>query len=103
MNQLDSMTAAFIVQVQCVGGIRMEIDLENWDDLSYQSKVIVLDAIQQRLQNIKKSLNKQRESSRKCSHPEVVDITTMIDMGEGFRKKMCKECRETWTVSIKEE
>lgn len=74
-----------------------------FSDLDYIDKIQILDAIGRRLKNLKKEVKQERENSNKCSHPKIVDISTINDIRNGVRKKMCQECRESWEVSLNKE
>lgn len=71
-----------------------------FDDLSYLDKVDILDAIKNRAEILQNQVKVKRAQKGKCTHPEIVDISTIIDVREGYRKKKCLECGATWKQSI---
>jgi len=63
----------------------------------------IYNAIYERLQDLENDTQREALELGYCFHTELMDVTTFEDAREGWRRYMCKDCREILYKPIKKE
>lgn len=72
-------------------------------EFSHYEYYQILEAIQDRAEVLKRSLEIQAEKSEECLHEEIINISTLGDIRKGHYVGQCSKCGQKFIKRIKED
>ena len=63
----------------------------------------IYNAIYERLQDLENEKQQEALDLGYCFHTDLIDVTTLGDMADGWRRYMCKDCREILYRPVKKD